>query len=141
MICVMRQHWAKKIVTIVFATTKTETVVHTLTFVPQKDATCEEKGCTGYAYCAECDECTEEAGCNECEKYEAIGKHDIEATGHIFDEDGNCVSCDEIDPVLSCTHMCHSKGIMGTIWSIVKFFTMIFNSKDGRFCDCGAAHW
>ena len=122
-------------------TPKTETVVHTLAFEPQKDATCEEKGCTGYAYCAECDECTEEAGCNECEKYEAIGKHDIEATGHIFDEDGNCVSCDEIDPVLSCTHMCHSKGIMGTIWSIVKFFTMIFNSKDGRFCDCGAAHW
>ena len=112
-------------------TPKTETVVHKLTFVPQVDATCMNAGHTGYAYCA------------ECEDFEAIGKYNIEMYDHSFDEDGNCMTdgCNETDPVLTCTHMCHSKGIMGTIWSVVKFFTMIFNSKGGKYCDCGATHW
>jgi hypothetical protein len=112
-------------------TPKTETVVHSLTFVPQVDASCMNAGCTGYAYCEECDD------------FEPIGKYDIEMYDHIYDEDGNCMTdgCDETDPVLSCSHMCHSKGIMSTIWAIVKFFTMIFNYNGGQFCECGEAHY
>ncbi len=112
-------------------TPKTETVVHKLTFVPQVDATCLEAGCTGYAYCEECDD------------FEPIGKYDIEQTEHFFDEDGNCMTdgCDAVDPVLSCTHMCHSSGIMGTIWSVVRFFSWLFGIQENRVCSCGVEHW
>lgn len=124
-------------------TPKTETVVHKLTFVPQKDATCLEAGYTGYAYCEECEECTEELGCGECEKFEAIGYYEIPQTDHFFDEDGNCMTegCDYVDPVLSCTHMCHSTGIMGTIWSVVRFFSWLFGIQGNRECACGVLHW
>ncbi len=112
-------------------TPKTETVVHNLTFVPMKDATCMESGYTGYACC------------EECEDFEPIGYYDIDQTEHFFDEDGNCMTdgCDEIDPVLSCTHMCHSTGIMGTIWSVVRFFSWLFGIKDNYICSCGVEHW
>ncbi len=112
-------------------TPKTEIVVHKLTFVPQKDATCLEAGYTGYAYC------------EECEDFEKIGYYDIEQTDHFFDEDGNCMTegCDFVDPILSCTHMCHSTGIMGTIWSVVRFFSWLFGIQGNRECACGVLHW
>lgn len=109
----------------------TETVVHKLTFVPQEDASCYAEGCTGYAYCA------------ECEDFEPIGKYVIPMTDHFFDEDGNCMTegCDEVDPILSCTHMCHSTGIMGTIWSVVRFFSWLFGIEGNRVCACSVEHW
>ena len=112
-------------------TTKTETVVHDLTFVPHKDATCIEAGYTGYAYC------------EKCEEFEKIGYYDIEQTEHFFDEDGNCMTegCDEIDPVLSCNHMCHSNpnGVVGFFWTIINFFNRLFRMNS--VCECGADHY
>ena len=107
-------------------TPKTETVVHNLTFVPQKDATCIETGHTGYAYC------------EECEDFEPIGYYDIEMTEHFFDEDGNCMTegCDAEDPVEKCDCKCHSNpnGIIGFFWKITNFFNWIRGKN--QICKC-----
>ncbi len=44
------------------------------------------------------------------------------------------------DPVVpECNHMCHKKGFMGFIWTIVRFFQKAFGTNP--VCECGAAHY
>ncbi len=43
------------------------------------------------------------------------------------------------DPSQNCSHLCHSDGIMGFFWKIIRFFWKLF--KMNPVCECGAAHY
>ncbi len=72
----------------------------------------------------------------------------IPALGHIdSNNDGKCDRCavktgTPTTPDTqneNCTHICHSGGLAGFIWKIIRIFCKIF--KTNRSCTCGIAHY
>lgn len=72
----------------------------------------------------------------------------IPALGHIDENnDGKCDRCavktgTSTTPDTqneNCTHICHSGGLAGFIWKIIRIFCKIF--KTNRSCTCGIAHY
>ncbi len=43
------------------------------------------------------------------------------------------------DPSQNCSHLCHSDGIMGFFWKILRFFWKLFGMNP--VCECGTAHY
>lgn len=52
-------------------------------------------------------------------------------------DDGNDVEDNAAD---HCSCNCHKSGISNFLWKIFSIFRRIFDSKNFRYCECGAAH-
>ena len=107
----------------------------TLKYVAEVKASCTSNGHAAYY------ECT------RCSYSEYMINHDAmyyPATGHVdADRNGKCDTCNaEVDadsPSFNCGCLCHSKGFMGFIYKIVKFFWKLFGMN--KECSCGITHY
>ena len=95
-------------------------------FVKTYDPTCTEGGYTVH----------------QCSCGDSYTDSYTSALGHTRSKNGDwCSVCGvDMEPEKKdCDHMCHQKGFMGFIWSIVQFFWKLF--KMNPVCECGAAHY
>ena len=106
---------------------------HTEEVMPQVNATCVSYGLTQGKKCSVCD-------------YVIIPQTQIEKRNHTDnDGDNSCDICgtrlvsDSPEKVEPCSHICHEKGFMGFIWSVIRIFLKIFGVNQS--CECGARHY
>lgn len=120
--------------------TVTETVEHTLTYIPQKNATCQEAGCTAIIVCESCKDSNNNS-------VVFSGGYTIAKLENCVDADKNnrCDMCEKIidedaeDPTKNCDCNCHKKGIAKFFFNFALFFQRIFRAN--KECDCGIEHY